>query len=201
VENNPEQYRDPDGKNSEIVYIYAGHTRYLGAHAFILITPNVGQDSLQIPGHIGQQQLTISAEPTGTFYAPGALQLQINNSDNSVPSSQYLARDPIFAPLGVTQQQYDQGLVRLAKTKIANGGILDPHYNGLGIPQIVGGSNSNNAATSLINQSGGFFAPVSFPGGKYAWAAGIGTTVATPSVVSRILSAVAQLAAAFAVRK
>jgi RHS repeat-associated protein len=152
VENNPEIYRDPDGKNAEIVYIYAGGTHEFGAHAFILITPNSGQTSLQIPGYIGQQQLTISGEPTGN-HGTGALVLQIDNSDNSISPSQYLERDPIFAPVGITQQEYDQGLVRLAKTKIANGGILDQRYFGLGTPQVSGGSNSNNAATSLINQS------------------------------------------------
>jgi hypothetical protein len=132
AENNPKKYKDPNGKTAEIVYIYAGHTAYLGAHAFILITPKSWTTIAANPWYPGQQQLTISAEPTGPFYAPGALQLQIDNSDSSVPPSQYLERDPIFAPLGITQQQYDEGLVRFARTKVAEGSILDAHYNGPG---------------------------------------------------------------------
>jgi hypothetical protein len=82
-------------------------------------------------------------------------------------------------------------------------GILDPHYTRLGLPQIFGAPNSNNALTSMINRSGGVFAPQLYPGGGNALASGIGipTGSGRPSGLIKILGAVWQLTTAFSSNK
>jgi RHS repeat-associated protein len=207
VQNNPLSYTDPDGKKAEVVYKTVSTTllgtqfEIPGAHAFILISPNPGDSSLDIPGYEGQQKVTIGSYPDSDNPLNfGALRLYINHpSDIDTPTSDYLAKDPIQIPPGMSPDEYDRLPVRVAKSlKNGSGGILAQQYNPFGIPQVSGSANSNNGTTQIINSTGGSFIPRTFVGGRVA--AGIGTPASSATAfgqLERILNAIQQLIVAF----
>ncbi len=138
---NPIVYNDPTGNRAEIVIknLYP----ILGAHGFVNIIPDKGEDLSQ---YGSTDHFTIggysNGKPTG---AP--LIAQINNAgDLNVSPSRILATYPLTVPDGMTATQYDQALLN-AGTALTKQNLGT--YTFTGRP-ISGNANSGNTWTQVV---------------------------------------------------
>ncbi len=156
--NNPLAYFDIDGKRAELVVKiidFSGHN-ISGAHGFINITPEPGEDLSQYnSGNSGDgSHYTVGGYPSINISGFGNLQAQINNSgDFNTPMSKYLATYQLAVPEGMTSSHYDRSL--LASGYDISQQNLGP-YDPFGRPLTMS-ANSGNAATQVVLNSGGTF--------------------------------------------
>ncbi len=143
---NPIIYNDPTGNRAEIVIknLYP----ILGAHGFVNIIPDKGEDLSQ---YGSTDHFTIggysNGKPTG---AP--LTAQINNpGDLNVSPSRILATYPLTVPEGMTSTQYDQALLN-AGTALTKQNLGT--YTFTGRP-ISSNANSGNTWTQVVLDAGG----------------------------------------------
>ena len=156
--NNPLIYSDTGGKKAELVVKtidFSGHN-ISGAHGFINITPESGEDLSQYnAGNSGNgSHYTIGGYPSMSISGFGDLQTQINNpGDFNTSASQYLATYQLAVPEGMSVAQYDRKLLESGYAlSQQNLGPYDP----FGRPLTIS-ANSGNVATQVVLNAGGIF--------------------------------------------
>jgi len=126
-------------------------------HAFVYIVPAPGEVLPAINSNLmcinTSQPLVLGAFPAGSFpphltmKADDAYDYAIAQSNTSMRG---VASEVISPPGGMTSSQFDAEIVSTFNSLNPDQGIYDP----LGLRRTLGLSNSNNANTSLLTQSG-----------------------------------------------
>ena len=148
--NNPLIYSDSDGKKAELIVKQIGNIP--GAHGFINITPESGENLSQYNNGGDGSHYTIGGYPSNGI--SGTLLAQTNNyGDFNTQSSQYLATYPLRIPEGMSPAQYDRKL--LESGYMLSQQDLGP-YDPFGRPLTIS-ANSGNVATQVVINSGGTF--------------------------------------------
>ncbi len=149
--NNPLVLVDPDGKKVELASrpINIPVVGHLGAHAFILITPDNPDALPHINGVDDYSRITLGGYTHD--FVKGELFKGANYvTDYPLSRDQYSGVQTISPPNDMTQEEFEANIVN----NFNNSPDVVGPYSFLGNPRISGQHNSNNFATNLLVQSG-----------------------------------------------